>query len=129
MRFTAPLPRCPATVYAADPFHASIREILALPDRYSTLQLLYHVAAGGERVIPMRRRSNHGNCRVADFKPTDTVLHADSHIPSRLGFRYDAATFGFGHGRVRRVLEAKNLPASVMIPDGADEACDATPLG
>jgi hypothetical protein len=76
----------------------------------------------------MRRSGNYGYRHFPDFKAADTVLQADSHIPARLGFGHDPRTFCFDHGRIRRILEAKNIAVLVMIPHRAQEARDAAPL-
>jgi hypothetical protein len=76
----------------------------------------------------MRRSGNYGYRHLADFKETNTVPQADSHIPPRLGFGRDPRTFCFDHGRIRGILEAKNIAVLVMIPHGAEEARNAAQL-
>jgi len=86
------------------------------------------MTTGYECFVAVRRGSHNGHSRVADLEPAHAVLQGNSHIPPRLGFSHDARAFGFYHRRVRRVLEAKNLPAVVMVSDGAKKARDSAPL-
>jgi hypothetical protein len=49
-------------------------------------------------------------------------------LPAGLRLGHNSSALGLDHWSIGRVFQAENLPASVVIPDSAEKARDATPV-
>src|SRR2546427_10609649 len=72
---------CGWTARRIDPDFTAVHAQLLLPDRYATLHFLDHVAAGLERLGPMRRRRGDRDARLSHGGPAQPG--PDGHAPRR----------------------------------------------
>src|SRR5712691_1055192 len=71
---------CCWTALRIDPDFTAVHAQLLLPDRYATLHFLDHVAAGLERLGPMRRRCGDRDTRLSDRDRAEPVPDGDAGV-------------------------------------------------
>src|SRR5437879_13121181 len=71
---------CCWTARRIDPDFTAVHTQLLLPDRYATLHFLDHVAAGLERLDPMRRRRGDRDARLSHGNRPQPVTHGDAPL-------------------------------------------------
>src|SRR3989442_12217334 len=94
------------TARRIDPDFTAVHAHLLLPDRYATLHFLDYVAAGLQRLGPMRRRRGGRDARPPDGGRAPPGGDGDAPVrPARAALGPEAARPGFHHPFVPRVTE------------------------
>src|SRR5207244_4395512 len=100
---------CCWTARRIDPDFTAVHAQLLLPDRYATLHFLDYVAAGLERLGPMRRRRGDRDARLSDGDRAQPVADGDARVrPARARIGQESVELGFHHLFVRRVLDRRH---------------------
>src|SRR5439155_7317062 len=71
---------CGRTAGGIDPNFGPVHPQLLLPDRHAPLHFLDHVAAGLERLRPMRRRRADRDARLPDGNRAEAVAYGDARL-------------------------------------------------
>src|SRR6058998_3794661 len=118
---------CRWTARRIDPDFTAVHAQLLLPDRYATLHFLDHVAAGLERLGPMRRRRGDRDARLSHGDRAQPVPDGDARVrPASARIGQESDELGFHHLFVRRVLDRRHPLLIGPVAHGAQEhACTA----
>src|SRR5205809_2407435 len=97
---------CGWTARRIDPDFTAVHAQLLLPDRYATLHFLDHVAAGLERLGPMRRRRGDRDARLSHGNRPQPVERRASRSRSE---EHTSELQSRLHTVLRLLLEKKNI--------------------
>src|SRR5436190_22584876 len=111
-RSGASVTRDPASGASSDPFLAALVDLL-LPERDLLLQRVDSVLAGGERVLPVRRRDGDHNGGAADLDAAGAVVDGDlAKVVALLQRGGDLGHDVLRHPLVRLVIQVLDHPAA-----------------
>src|SRR5881628_2387116 len=113
-----------------DPDFAAIGAQLFFPNGHAALDLLDDVAAGFERLRPVRRGGDDRDAGLAGRDEPEPMPYADSPAaPALLRLRDDVTQLQLDHRFVGRVLDRRHAVLIRPVADRAQEDARATALG
>src|SRR5215211_2898229 len=94
---------------APQPFLAALVDLL-LPERHGLLEPVDRLAAGGQRVLPVRCRDGDHHARLADLDPADAVVDRDrAEVVFLLELGRELRDHVLGHLGVCLVVEVEHF--------------------
>src|SRR5262245_29699110 len=112
-----------------DPLRGPIRPMLLLPDRHELLEPIDGMAAGVERLMPMRATDGHRDADVADFQVAQTMLEDDlADGPARARVLFDLVHLLDRHLGIGVIVEGQGRALACQIAHRAEKRDDGTAM-
>ena len=112
-----------------DPLSRSVAPIFFLPDRHNFFEPVDEESSRVERLMSMRATDGNRNTDIAEFQVSQPMHDSRlDHRPASASFRFEFSQLGFGHLRVRIVIERDGLPTVSHLTHGSEKQHDRASL-